>query len=38
MFIIDRFEGDFAVAEDENGELSLASVDKADFADGSSIS
>lgn len=30
--------GMILVAEDENGELSLASVDKADFADGSSIS
>ena len=30
--------GMILVAEDENGDLSLASVDKADFADGSSIS
>ena len=30
--------GMILVAEDENGELSIASVDKADFADGSSIS
>ena len=30
--------GMILVAEDENGELSLASVDKADFSDGSSIS
>ena len=26
------------VAEDENGQLSMATVDKADFADGSSLS
>ncbi|MDD5945410.1 MAG: methionine--tRNA ligase [Clostridia bacterium] len=30
--------GMILVAEDENGELSIASVDKADFADGSAIS
>lgn len=30
--------GMILVAEDENGELSLASVDKSDFADGSELS